>query len=290
MNKNYHKELLDKMNIAVVVLNTKNEVKYANLMAEELFGAMVYDKFNLHLTDMQGDELSGENNPVRKVTVNKIKMENLVLTVKNHQGIRKIFANITPDFDEKGEIKEILATFRDITAELNLAESLEQAASTIDSSIKDPMTGLFNNEYCLDYLAKETAGAGRYMHDLTIMVIDIDNFKNLNAGYGRKTGDDVLKKVGEKICEVARESDTVGRYAGEEFLVILPKANIDNSVIVAERIRLKIERSMFTEERLKLTVSIGVAQLGNGETCAELLNNAEIKLAKAKEKGNIIAY
>jgi diguanylate cyclase (GGDEF)-like protein len=165
----------------------------------------------------------------------------------------------------------------------------KESAFHYQSSITDPLTQLYNRGYLINILEKELAGSSRYHNSLSCILGDIDNFKSINDNFGHLVGDTVLKKVAEILKANIRETDVVGRYGGEEFLIILPNSCSEEALIVAEKVRAKIAQTD-TETIAKglcLTISLGVSDtLTNApKTADELLHNVDTALYSAKEQG-----
>lgn len=157
------------------------------------------------------------------------------------------------------------------------------------SSITDPLTQLYNRGYLMNILDKEFAASSRYHTPLSCILGDIDNFKSINDNFGHLTGDVVLKKVAGILKSIIRESDVVGRYGGEEFLIILPNVRSAEALIVAEKVRSKIAQTNTEEiaEGLSLTISFGISDMftHSPESVDELLHNVDTALYSAKEQG-----
>jgi diguanylate cyclase (GGDEF)-like protein len=128
----------------------------------------------------------------------------------------------------------------------------------------------------------------RYQTPLSVMVLDVDFFKQVNDNYGHEAGDQVLKIISTQMEELTRNSDTVSRWGGDEFVVILPHTILKDACLLAERIRDAILHNplIYQEEQVNFTVSIGVAvmndDLSNGD---ELIVKADLCLFKGKEAG-----
>ena len=129
---------------------------------------------------------------------------------------------------------------------------LELAART------DPLTGLANRRHFAEELEHELARARRSKRPLTMIVCDLDHFKDVNDTYGHMTGDEVLRLVGQVLADQSREVDLPARFGGEEFAVILPETDLDAGEIAAERLRREIERRTSVEGPA-ITLSLGVA-------------------------------
>ncbi len=156
----------------------------------------------------------------------------------------------------------------------------------------DPLTKLFNRRFIVSFAENEVKEAIRYKKDLSIIILDIDNFKSVNDTYGHPVGDEVIKKVASVLKTTIRETDKAGRYGGEEFIVILPNTPSKEALGVAERIRKSIEKEVVPVNHngnhidLKITVSVGVASLGtHGNTFYDLLQAADLALYEAKRNG-----
>jgi len=159
----------------------------------------------------------------------------------------------------KGTLKllSILASFA--------AMSIDNAKlheDTIQLAITDGLTGLYNHRYFQEILEDEIARAKRYNLYISLIFIDIDNFKKFNDKYGHQEGDKVLKIVSQSILKSIRQVDCAARYGGEEFAVIMPENDIDSAYIVAERIRENViadTKEFFSSKTKFVTVTLGVA-------------------------------
>ncbi len=156
----------------------------------------------------------------------------------------------------------------------------------------DPLTKLYNRRFIVSFAETEVKEALRYNQDLSVIILDIDNFKSVNDTYGHPAGDEVIKKVAEVLRKEIRETDKAGRYGGEEFIVILPNTPSKEALKVAERIRKTVEKSVVPIIHegqpldLKVTVSVGVASLGiHGTSFVDLLQAADLALYESKRNG-----
>jgi two-component system cell cycle response regulator len=154
----------------------------------------------------------------------------------------------------------------------------------------DSLTALFNRGYVDDRLAIELGRARRYGKLLTIAVIDADHFKALNDAHGHPMGDLVLQKIGAILRESCRQSDTVGRYGGEEFVVLLPETDIETAQRKVEYLRDLVARTPIelgaTGERVQITISAGLASFPqDGQEAAELFALADERMFQAKREG-----
>ena len=153
----------------------------------------------------------------------------------------------------------------------------------------DPLTGCVNRRAMLDRLERELARARRYRHRLTVLMIDIDWFKEINDTRGHLVGDTVLRKLGDMLRQEARSVDIVARYGGEEFTVVLPDTDLEGGTIFAERLRERAANYDFAEvgEPLHATVSIGVATFAEHQemTAEAMIEQSDAALYRAKQAG-----
>ena len=159
---------------------------------------------------------------------------------------------------------------------------LEQNRKLQDLSNKDRMTELYNHEYIFEELDREIKRARRYNYCLSIIMLDLDNFKHFNDKYGHPEGDKVLTNTAHIIRDSIRETDTAGRYGGEEFLVILPQTDKEQGLLVAEKIRVSIESSL---RNYSVTISGGIASLDEAGGSSELVSLADRRLYVSKAEG-----
>ena len=152
----------------------------------------------------------------------------------------------------------------------------------------DALTFLFNRRMIVRELQDEVLRAERYNNTLSISIIDVDKFKLGNDTYGHPVGDEVLKQIACQLRDHIRHPDTVGRYGGEEFLILLPNSNAIAATKQAIRLGKEIREMVVTikEHKLKVTVSIGIAQFKAGvDTWDTLLNRADNAMYEAKNNG-----
>lgn len=157
----------------------------------------------------------------------------------------------------------------------------------VEKAYIDPLTGL-NNRAALDKsLEQEMELATRHQHTLTLMMLDLDRFKQINDTYGHIVGDAVLKTFADCIIECMRSSDIIFRYGGEEFSILLRSTNVEGALLLAERMRKKVDEMVFEYNDIKInvTVSIGLAELHEGDDRIKFIERADALLYKAKENG-----
>jgi diguanylate cyclase (GGDEF)-like protein/PAS domain S-box-containing protein len=180
----------------------------------------------------------------------------------------------------------ILVTLRNITERKKAEAELKRLVIT------DDLTGLFNQRYFYTQITKEIERSKRHNRHLSMIIIDIDLFKDFNDRYGHWEGDFVLKKIGEILLKHVRDIDMPFRYGGEEFTVILPETNHEDAIIVAERIRKAVAQNVFypftldgQPDVVSKTVSIGITEFREQDDMKSFIKRADNALYQAKKQG-----
>ena len=158
---------------------------------------------------------------------------------------------------------------------------------TKQMSVRDPLTKLFNRRHFETEFEREYKRAKRYKNDLSIAIIDIDFFKKINDTYGHSCGDYVLKEGAYIMNQNFRQTDTIYRYGGEEFIVILTETSSETACVPLERLRKKIENNWFrfNNQSIKVTISIGVTSNIDFDNAWEMFDYADKALYESKETG-----
>lgn len=193
----------------------------------------------------------------------------------NHQSIwREVDVAFGPEFARENGIEQPLA-------------ELFQAAAAMETG-RDPLTRALNRRFMPSILTREVRMASQKAMDLSVLMIDIDHFKNINDTYGHSSGDAVLQQVAEAILSLCRPSDFVFRYGGEEFLVALVEADENKAFTIAEELRRQIAQQPLNlpdGARQSVTLSIGVAAFNGHPDYSHLVNAADRALYRAKQAG-----
>lgn len=183
---------------------------------------------------------------------------------------------------------EVTAARRQAEAAESKIRELEHELEEISEKVReDALTGSLNRHGLDEALIREAARAARYGSALCVSVIDIDNFKKLNDTYGHSAGDDALVHLVRVGKALLRPSDTLGRFGGEEFVVLLPETTLDAGRMAIERLQRELTKQFFlaNNEKLLITFSAGVVQLRPGESEAEVVRRADQAMYRAKAAG-----
>jgi diguanylate cyclase (GGDEF)-like protein/PAS domain S-box-containing protein len=207
--------------------------------------------------------------------------------------------NTTPIFDAEGMSRGALASFEDVTQLAEKKSELTQLVTELRESgdeirrkneeltqlaTRDPLTDCLNRRSFFEEFEKQFETSERYGYSIAAVMVDIDQFKLINDSHGHAVGDTVLQKVAAALMTTARDSDTVCRYGGEEFSIVLPHTNIEAAEAAAEKFRIAIESLKIP--KLSITASLGVSCTGLGSTDPQvLLDQADKCLYFAKRNG-----
>lgn len=196
---------------------------------------------------------------------------------------RYLAADASPIYDANGRLSAVVETLRDLTDEKMAQIALEQLAT------RDGLTGLANRRCFDDTLHAEWARALRQTQPLSLLMVDVDNFKSYNDAHGHLGGDECLKRVARAVASEMRANDLVARYGGEEFAVILPNQSLKGAAIVAERIRCRVEQLQlpcrFAPGHVTVSIGAATAIAGPDSHASQLVAIADAALYRAKHLG-----
>jgi diguanylate cyclase len=190
---------------------------------------------------------------------------------------------------------DALRSREDVAAARSQAQAAESKIRELESELEeisekvreDALTGSLNRRGLDEALTRETARAERYGNALCVSVIDLDNFKKLNDNHGHHAGDEALVHLVKVVKALLRPSDSIGRYGGEEFVILLPETTLEAGKIVIERLQRELTKQFFlaNNEKLLITFSAGVAQLRPGESESAVVQRADQAMYQAKQAG-----
>jgi diguanylate cyclase (GGDEF)-like protein/PAS domain S-box-containing protein len=190
---------------------------------------------------------------------------------------------------ENGKIVGFQAVSRDVTERRRLEKELKKSEERYrELSIIDDLTRLFNSRHFYAQLQMELDRIERHDYPLTLLLLDIDDFKVFNDTYGHVEGDKVLFLLGQVIKSCLRKEDSAYRYGGEEFTIILPMTTKEEGIVIAERIREELKKDVFSPvpgKNVNITVSIGLAQYRKQEDVSDFVNRVDHLMYHGKKNG-----
>jgi diguanylate cyclase (GGDEF)-like protein/PAS domain S-box-containing protein len=284
-------ELLDKTWDGIYFVDEERRITYWNRGAEaisgfsreEVIGRHCFDDILRHV-DASGKLLCQEGCPLA-ATIEDGKERDLEAFLHHKEGHRvPITVRATPIRDPGGKIVGAVETFRDDTAR---AEALERAAGLQEMAFIDQLTRVGNRRFAELVLAERLDEMQRYGWSFALLFIDVDHFKKVNDEYGHAVGDRVLQMVARTLEGLARSHDFVGRWGGEEFVMLLVNVDFDALRSVAERVRSLVERSGLPTEQgtVEVTVSIGAAAVRPEDSVEDLIKRADERMYESKRAG-----
>ncbi len=212
--------------------------------------------------------------------------------VRPDGAIRHVATQGERDYSSTDDAIGLFGLIRDVTEQIEARKVLQDARDAANRSAEramalastDALTGLANRRRIVEYLDATLSDVADGDAALSVVLFDIDHFKAVNDRYGHDVGDEVLKRVAASAIEGLRSTDLIGRYGGEEFVIILPRTDADTALQIAERVRSRIEASRGGTQP-KVTVSLGVATTQGDDTGHVILKRADVALYAAKDAG-----
>jgi len=218
--------------------------------------------------------------------------------LKNHKqklkGIEKVVELVELKkiiSDEIGKVRESNVSLQHklTKAQQDVHVLQSQLAQITDLATIDELTGLYNRRALFSRLVEEHSRVERYNENFSLMILDIDDFKQVNDIHGHQVGDAVLKNLAHFLKGNLRTSDFISRFGGEEFIAILPSTEMEKARLVAEKMRHMLGKKVFEDKKsnvkIKITVSIGISQCTPGDTIDDLIKRADDALYMAKNNG-----
>ncbi len=300
--KNKHKQAEELLNAS--------EVRYRRLFESAKDGILILDcdtgtiiDVNPFLIDLLGysreqfiEKAVWELGPFKDIIPNRnkflelqrqeyIRYDNLPLETIDGRLVNVEFVS---NVYEEADTKVIQCNIRDITKRKEALKALQESEKKYrELSIIDDLTQLYNSRHFYAQLKIETERSNRYEQPLTLLLMDIDKFKEFNDTYGHIEGDNVLSQFGKLLKGCLRETDSAYRYGGEEFTIILPMTTIEDGTIMAERIQAALREKAFSPvsgQKIYITASIGIAQYKPQEEMKAFVRRVDQLMYQAKKK------
>jgi diguanylate cyclase (GGDEF)-like protein/PAS domain S-box-containing protein len=281
----------------VFLVDSHGKIVFANPEAmrligyrfDEIEGALIHEI--LYKQQLNGTLYKPEENPLFNAITsgNDYNDEDGVFTCKS--GFLMPISLVCRAVYKDNILDGAVIAFRDITVQKKHLQTLEAINELLEKqATTDALTGIFNRMKFNKSFTNEIQRAQRYNTPLSLIIFDIDHFKQVNDTYGHLAGDSVLKNLVRLVASNLREIDIFARWGGEEFVIQTPETSLDGAIKLAEKLRSKIENHDFTEPE-KITTSFGVTTLKKGDNTISFINRADEALFRAKEGGrNQVVY
>jgi diguanylate cyclase (GGDEF)-like protein/PAS domain S-box-containing protein len=287
----FGKELLDHLNDGVYFVDRSRTITFWNRGAQAITGWAPRDVIGracpegvLRHVDAEGNELCRSGCPISAVLDDG--MPHRADLFLHHRAGHRVPVRVQAVAvrDEAGAVIGAVEVFTDQTERMEAIRRVEELTEIV---FLDPLTGIGNRRYAEVVLEEKMAELTRYGFRFGVLFVDVDHFKEVNDAHGHDVGDAVLKMVAATLARSARSLDFVGRWGGEEFIVLLANVTDFNLPLVADRARRLVEHSELPAAKgaMKVTVSIGATLVRKGEEIADILKRADGLMYEAKSAG-----
>lgn len=274
-SREYLQYMIDSSLDVIITVSEDREITQFNKAAEKVFGYKAADVLGKHAEMLYLKPEEGID--VHASILNTGQYIGEIENISSEGNIFPSFLSASMLRDDKGNCLGIMGISRDIT-EVKRAERALRKAATIDK-----LTQVFNRHTFEDLIEKEIDRCKRYKSPLSLIMFDLDHFKEVNDTCGHAAGDTVLSATASLVKENIRTSDSIGRWGGEEFMVLLPEEGLGEALAVAEKLRALIESRVQGSERV--TASFGVTEFRDGDTIDSICSRVDKAMYKAKNKG-----
>ncbi len=293
--------IMEGMGDGVVVITRDYMIFQANSAAaaslgvekSEMVGRPCYEVLHRRQAPCEGPHITCPLERIFKRGESNVKVLHTHLDSEGNEHHVEITASAVKD--SRGETFAMVESWRDIMDNktddelVKLVKRLNEAQTHLrHMAVTDELTGLRNRRYIVERLEEEFQRSKRNGRPLGLIMLDIDHFKQINDAHGHIFGDVVLRVIASRIRSTLRKHDLVGRVGGEEFLVVCPDSSLDDTVVVAERIRNRIDKEEIGDgvDQVQVALSAGVTMLTAGDDSADkVFSRADTALYKAKEEG-----
>jgi diguanylate cyclase (GGDEF)-like protein/PAS domain S-box-containing protein len=287
----FYKDILDNLSDGVYFVDSQRKITYWNKGAEritgyrsaEVIGKSCADNLLVHV-DGTGCQLCLSGCPLT-ASMEDGSLHQAPVFLRHAQGHRvPVFVRVSPLHDEAGAIVGAVELFSDNSLVLNIQQQLDEMTLEVN---QDALTGIANRRAIENYLRASLTEVQLQGLPAAILMLDIDHFKRINDTYGHSAGDQALRMLANTVNSNLRAGDSIGRWGGEEFLVVLRQIGQAYIFQVAEKLRILIASSVAHagEEQVNLTVSIGATQLREQDTLEEVVERADRLLYASKDAG-----
>lgn len=286
----FFRRLFDNLYDGVYFVNANRRILFWNAGAHRLTGYAAEEVLGsycnaniLNHTDENGRQLCKEDCPlVATISSGSPTSKRVFLRHKDGRRIA-VDVHVMPLRNDAGDIIGGVEIFRDASSFVALEHAYGKLRELAE---KDPLTGIANRRHLDAILDDQVSLLHRAGIPFSVIMADIDHFKEVNDTWGHPIGDKTLVAVADQMQQTCRRTDCLGRWGGEEFLVILPEQPLIEAAILADRLRLAISAKAPAElEQRGLTASLGVTEAVLSDTVASLIERADAALCRAKEQG-----
>jgi diguanylate cyclase (GGDEF)-like protein len=277
-------KVIDILPVGVWIMDDAGQILYGNAAGQRIWGGARYvgpDQFAEYKGWWVGNgkRIAAEEWAAARAIRSGDISVNEEVEIECFDGTRKIILNSAlPIPDANGRVAGAIMVNHDITERKRAEDKLK---SMVD---RDPMTNAYNRRSLYDFLEGEVHRLRRYGGSLSLIMFDVDHFKDINDDHGHLAGDRVLVAIAELVREELRGLDRLARYSGEEFLIIAPNTAAERAITLADRLRARIASASF-DTKARITCSFGVCEFNGDEDADTLVRRADDLMYKARRSG-----
>ncbi|MDR3737125.1 MAG: diguanylate cyclase [Acidobacteriaceae bacterium] len=287
----FYASLLDSLYDGVYFVDEERRITYWNLgaefmtgyTAEEMLGRFCYDNLLMHVTEA-GCALCADGCPLHQTLADGARREANVF-LRHKKGHRvPVCVRVSPIENEEGVVIGAVEVFSDISA----MKTLERKTGELENlAYCDALTGVANRRYLERKVIQAIQEVEEFDRVYGIVLVDVDEFKKVNDQYGHAVGDQALKTISEMLVRAVRPGDIVGRWGGDEFLLVARDVTEESLKMVANRCQMLIAESMMPvkDEMLRVTASLGATLLQKHESCEQAVSRADTLMYASKNDG-----
>ncbi len=291
MKSELYKELLDNLYDGVYYVDQSRQITLWNKSAEKITGYSKDEVIGFHCSDNilrhindKGDELCIRGCPLaRTLEDGKIREAYVYLHHKNGHRV-PVSVRVAPI---RGKKKNIIGAIEIFSENSRHVKILNELATLRQEIYTDRLTRVGNRKFAEINLNRQMNGLQTHDIQFGMLFFDIDNFKGVNDTYGHIVGDQVLKMIAKTVLNILRSLDTLCRWGGDEFMVLLPNVDLQTLEIVAEKIRMFVERTWLETDgmTIRVTISIGGTMAVKQDSIETLIHRSDSQMYQSKEKG-----
>lgn len=258
----------------------------ANKMAQNYFQMSHSDLMNTYFASLFEDDYDYTN---RSEIIDDLSLgDNVVVRKHIDNNGHLLYFEMLISIIEWDDTTALFASLRNITERRKTQDDLKEAYIKMEEISRiDPLTQISNRRALKESLNYEVKRFERNKENFSLILSDIDYYKQINDTYGHDAGDFVLVEISKLLVDTLRQQDIVGRWGGDEFLIILPQTEIQGALVLGEKLRKNIaDKSFdFNDQIIQLTMTFGVSEFSEGYDYSKCITNADYALYKAKEAG-----
>jgi len=291
ISKKYLENVIDSIGDILIILDKDFNIFRINRYTLNVLGKTENELLGMPLNTLFEDSIS-ESELIHRLkdTQNIENIENTLTKADNTKTV--VLSSFSVIYGDDNQILGYICNAKDITSTKLALRKLEESnlkliqkeAALRKKYAKDCLTGIYNREYIMKALTETIENTPGVYSTFSVIMFDLDYFKNVNDQYGHQAGDDVLRGVANIIRNNLRTTDYAGRYGGEEFIIILPDTSMQEGLKIAEKIRLEIKNTKFYNDLINITISGGIIEWDQ-DTDSDIFNKVDMLLYDAKKDG-----